>query len=34
VAGVAARRQIYESDDALRMDGTVVNVLRGQVEAV
>jgi hypothetical protein len=27
-------RSRYEADDALRMDGTVFNVLRGQLETV
>jgi hypothetical protein len=31
---LAAIRERYESDDALRMDGTVFNVLRGRTEHV
>jgi hypothetical protein len=27
-------RSAYEGDDALRMDGTVYNVLRGRIETV
>ena len=33
-ARFAELRSRYETDDSLRMDGTVFNVLRGQLEAV
>ena len=33
-AGFGELRRRYETDDLLRMDGTVFNVTRGQVETV
>ena len=33
-ARFAELRKRYEADDSLRMDGTVFNAARGQVEAV